>query len=78
MSDRKQAVELDGNDIDAVVRFPWRWDSGVKATVTGTVREVHHQPDEVTVWLADPIAPTGEKTEFVIDTRIWIEFPEDK
>lgn len=69
MSQPVRAVDLNGTNLDSRVKFEWHFDSGIKAVVEGTVREIHHHSEGVTIWLA---GIGGNNQEFTIanDTTI--------
>lgn len=68
------AQELNGGHIDAVVRLPWSFpNSDVEAVVVGQVREIHHTPGGVWVWLTGIDNHTGDKSEFWISHEVTME-----
>lgn len=60
------ATHISGACIDCYVEFAWNFPgSDVEATVRGEIREIHHNPEGVTIWLANPDG-NGDKTGFTI------------
>ncbi|WP_336881459.1 hypothetical protein [Rhodococcus globerulus] len=69
------AENLSGAHIDEIVVFPWKFKSGVEATVRGQLRQIYHTSAEAVVNLCGIDELTGDLSEFVLDraTRIEIE-----
>ncbi|MCC9181137.1 hypothetical protein [Mycolicibacterium mageritense] len=66
------AKQLDGTHIGLMARFRWRFDkSRVIADISGELREVHHNPEGVTLYLTGPDS-NGAKAEFTVphDTTV--------
>jgi hypothetical protein len=61
------AGDLSGRHIGSRISFGHRFPmSDVRATITGELREIHHDASGVTVWLVGDNPQGGEKTEFVL------------
>lgn len=69
------ARHISGEHVGSYVEFRWEFPgSGVEATVRGDIREVHHNPEGVTLWLANPDG-SGDKTGFTINELTEIKTP---
>ncbi|AGT14320.1 hypothetical protein ADZZY_72 [Mycobacterium phage Adzzy] len=63
-TEKVRAKELTHNQIGERVQFYWKFPlSDVRAVIMGDLREVHHDGEGVTVWLAGRNSE-GDKQEF--------------
>lgn len=62
------AVNLSGGHIDQLVSFDWRLaQSGIAAHAVGAIREIHHDGEGVTSWLAPTDRDDDDcKAEFMV------------
>lgn len=62
------AAELNGRHIGEDVRFEWCFPvTRVEATVTGELREIHHDASGVTLMVSGRNSLSGEKAEFILE-----------
>ena len=77
--ERIEACDLSGRYIDKLVRFEWRFPTTqVQAIITGAIREIHHDGNEL-VYLqlipqdADTLEVGYDKQEFTVMSDTTIE-----
>ena len=62
------AASLNGHHLHRPVRFNWAFDgTGVRALITGYLREIHHDLEGVTLWVSADDEGTAGKTEFILN-----------
>lgn len=64
------AASLNGHHLHKAVRFNWAFSgTGVRALITGYLREIHHDLEGVTLWVSADDEGTAGKTEFILSAE---------
>lgn len=62
-----EAIQLNGTHRGRIATFDWRFrDSGLAVVLIGEIREVHHDAEGATIWLAPHDQDAGCLADFLV------------